>query len=142
MVRRFLVPVIAAILIAAPAGAEDKKVVPKFLRADNGLGAYAVANLGEYLGAVAFGSKPEWQDYQLSGGDDAVRGNFQLSGDCASSNGSAIAKALTAPPTPEPPDGVIRIDRAGPGGTAEGEKPFDMRAIYQSGQAFNCPAGR
>jgi hypothetical protein len=136
MLRRFLVPVITSMLIAAPIRAEEK-LVPKFLKADNGLGAVAAANLGLYLGDVAFGSRPAWQGYDLGPGD-TLGGGFQLSGDCASSNGGAIAKALVAPQAAEPPEGVIRLGRAGPIGE-EGEKTFDMKAIYQSGQAFNCP---
>jgi hypothetical protein len=132
---RFLV--IAALLIASSALAEEKKTRTNgFLNYGNGLAPVAAANLGLYLGEVAFGSRPEWQGYQL-GGEDRL-GGFQVSGDCASSNGSAIAKALTEKQVPEPPTGVIRLEKLAPGRTETGE-PFDMKAMYQAGQGFNCP---
>jgi len=135
MVRRFLFPVIAALLIIASARA-DEKAIPKFLKADNGLGAVAAASVGLYLGDLAFSSPPPWQGYELGPGD-TLSGGFLLSGDCASSNGAAVAKALLAPPSAQPPEGVLRMERP-ISMSAEGEKPFDIKAIYQSGQAFNC----
>ena len=131
---RFLV--IAALLIASSAVADEQKTKSTgFLHYGNGLAPVAAAGLGLYLGKAAFGSSPEWQGYDTVNGDRL--GGFQMSGDCASSNGAVIAQALTAQPKSEPPPGVIRTEKLTP--TAETDKAFDMKAIYQSGQSFNCP---
>jgi len=127
--------VIAVLLISIPAFAEEKKKSTGFLNYGNGLAPVAAANLGLYLGEAAFGDSPEWQGYDAVNGDRL--GGFQMSGDCASSNGAVIAKALTSQAEAEPPSGVIRTEKLTP--TAETDKAFDMKAIYQSGQSFNCP---
>lgn len=81
---------------------EPKKKV-NFFNADNGLGAVAAADLGLYLGAVAFHENGPWQGFPESAGNGDIAAALSAPSDCAESNGGAIAKALLNNPASPPP---------------------------------------
>jgi len=128
---------LAAVCFAGSAAAEN------VLMKSNGLGAAAAGGLGLSLGAAALSDPPAWQGYPKGGNgrqfsDDALGG---APSDCASADGTQLAKALKDEPadTPKPDaaEGRIKMSDSNPP-PAGGPQVFDSKAIYSSGQSVSC----
>jgi hypothetical protein len=120
--------------------AEPKKEKTNFLNADNGLGAAALGQIGLTVGAMAFAGPQQWYGYPHEDGIPFTNDTAaQPMGDCATSDGSNVAKALMAqndePEKASPPEGVLRMTDAERQSAATA---FDSKAIYQAGQPASC----
>jgi hypothetical protein len=128
---------VAALCVTASASAEN------FLLKSNGLGAAALGEIGVTAGVMAFSRPPPWQGYPRGGeglqfGSASGVGAMDY-GDCATSEGSSVAKALlsqSGAPQAAPPDGVLSLSEAE---RRAADNAFDSKAIYQAGQPSTCP---
>jgi hypothetical protein len=126
---------VAALAFSLSAAADN------VLMKGNGLGAAAAGIVGLTAGSMALAPPPQWQGYPKGGTglqfeDDSLGGAIS---DCATADGTQIAKALKGEPTTEPAreqNGRIRLTESG---RQTGTQIFDSKAIYGAGQSPTCP---
>lgn len=127
---------LAALAVAAPAVADN------ILMKSKGLGAAILGGVAVDATSMIFSQPDPWLGYPKDGGlpfsDDAAGLKF---GDCATSEGSAVAKALMAqddtPRKPAAPEGVLRMTEAERQSAASA---YDSKAMYAGGTSSTCPA--
>lgn len=118
----------------AKQSSQPKKEKTNFFTADNGLGAAALGELGLTLGALALSGPGQWYGYPHEDGIPFANDNPAgiKFGDCAASEGGAVAKALMAqkdaPQKPADPKSVLSITEADRQSAAGA---YDSKAMYE-----------